>query len=90
MQVKSINFVKLGDVPKTQKNTELAQVTQQIADSLKKAPAGNAICLELDSVKRWTSYAIKRALAARHNLTVQVVNSGGKMYIAEAPAKGKK
>lgn len=90
MKVTSINYVKANDVPKPSKTTELSLVTKEIADALKKAPAGSAVQLQLDSTKRWTGYALKKALAAKHNLTVQLIQRDGVIYVMETTGKAKK
>lgn len=81
MKVASINFVAIGTVPKPVKNTELSQVVGELVEAIKKAPAGQAVSFKLDSAKRWTTYALKRALLQRHNLDCQLVNRDGTIYI---------
>jgi len=83
MKITSINFVKASDIPKSTKNTELSQVTAEIAENVRKAPAGQAVTVKLDSTKRWTSYALKRALSLRHRMECQIVNANGLLYIIQ-------
>lgn len=90
MQVTSINFVKASDVPKPTKNTELSAVSAQIAEAIKKAGAGQAVQFKLDTVKRWTTYALKRALTDRHGLTVQLINRDGTIYAMQVEKKDAK
>jgi len=90
MKITSINFVKASDVPKPTKNTELSQVVGEIAEHVNKAPAGQAVSFKLDSAKRWTVYALKRALLARHKLECQLVNRDGTIFVLRQEAKGKK
>jgi hypothetical protein len=82
MKVTSLNFIKMDDVPKQVKNTELGQVCHQVADALDKIPNGQALQLKLDTSKRWTTYALKRALWERHKLNTSMVSRGdGIIYI---------
>lgn len=87
MKVTSINFVEIGSVPKPIKNTELSQVVGELVEAIKKAPAGKAVSFKLDSAKRWTTYALKRALLQRHNFDCQLVNRDGTIFILQKPAK---
>jgi hypothetical protein len=85
MKITSINFIKEGEVPKQTKNTELSAVVAQIAEAVRKAPAGSAVTLKLDETKRWTAYALKRALLDKQKLACQLISRDGTIYVMRAP-----
>lgn len=81
MQIKSINYVKASDIPKSTRNSELGETASKVAEALSKMPADAAVRLEPKEVKRWSAYAIKKALLDRHKLDVTVNTSGGVLFI---------
>jgi hypothetical protein len=90
MQIKSINYVKASDIPKSTRNSELGETAGKIAEALAKMPADAALRFEPKEVKRWSAYAIKKALADRYHMDVTVNTSGGILFIRNVKAVARK
>jgi hypothetical protein len=62
MQIRQVTFVKESDVPQKVTNTEFQHVASAIAEALGRCPAGGALAIPMDELKKHVRYALQRRL----------------------------
>jgi hypothetical protein len=62
MKILALNFIKADDVPRPTRNTEKKELAQAILEYLRKAPKGQGVTVQLDTVTKYTRYGLLKTM----------------------------
>ena len=65
LKITSIRYIDTDSIPASTRNTKGTEVVNQLIEKLKDAPAGKSVDFSADGVKKFTRYALQKALQKR-------------------------